>query len=69
MGGTHIFLREKRREKGRTIDQNVTNTPESVLSSGNHTMCVLDPEELTPSQSLVENGTQDLGHTGQTLFH
>lgn len=69
MGGAHIFLREKRREKGRTMDQNVTSIPESVLSSGSRTMCVLDLEELAPSQSLVENGTQDLGHTGKTLCH
>lgn len=64
MGGAHIFLREKRREKGRTMDQNVMSTPAPVLSSDRHTMCVLDPEELALSQSLVENGTQDLGHTG-----
>lgn len=65
MGGAHIFLREKRGEKGRTMDQNVTSTPKSALSSDSHTMCVLDPEELAPSQSLVENGTQDLGHLGK----
>lgn len=49
------------------MDQNVASTLESLLSSGSHTMCVLDPEELAPNQSLVENGTQDLGHTEQTL--
>lgn len=76
MREAHIFLKGGEKREGKDNGPECAEHPrvcaglrQSTSYSQSYTMCVLDLEDLVPSQSLVEDGTQGLGHTGQTLCH